>query len=52
MGRNMLKSSLSYAIKASFNVVGEIDSDYKILKKGKYLSNQIIKSQYFGKKEA
>jgi len=52
MGRNMLKSSLSYAQKASFDIVGKIPSDLKILKRGKYLSNQIIKSQYFGKKEA
>ena len=50
MGRNMLKTNLSFAIKANYDVVGSLPKDYKVLKKGKYLSNQIIKSEYYGKK--
>lgn len=50
MGRNMLKTNLSFAIKANYDLVGTLDKDYKILKKGKYLSNQLIKSRYFGTK--
>lgn len=50
MGRNMLKTSLSFAIKANYDIVGSLPKDYKVLKKGKYLSNQIIKSEYYGKK--
>ncbi len=51
MGRNMLKTSYSYAIKSNYVVEGNIPSDVSILKKGKYLSNQLIKSEYFGSKK-
>ncbi len=52
MGRNMLKTSLNYSIKSTGYITGSIPSDYSVLKKGKYLSNQLIKSRYFGKKDA
>lgn len=51
MGRNMLKTSYSFAIKSNYEIVGKIPSDASILRKGKYLSNQLIKSEYFGSKK-
>ncbi|MCR5350351.1 MAG: sulfatase-like hydrolase/transferase [Acholeplasmatales bacterium] len=47
MGRNMFKTSLSYAIMANESVKGTIPSKFKKLNKAQYLSNVIIKSEYF-----
>ena len=51
MGRNVLKTKYSFALKSNFETVGNIPSEASVLSKGKYLSNYIIKSEYFGSKK-
>ena len=47
MGRNMFKTNLSYAIMANEKVRGNIPSGYKKLRRAQYISNALIKSEYF-----
>lgn len=51
MGRNLLKSNLDFAILSNDDVIGTIPEELSILEKGQYISNLLIKSQYFGCKK-